>query len=62
MTVLDHFEIENDESLRLQVVHGLSSLFTDLIDFDDALNLQAAQQYTQNREQFVSRAREYIAR
>ncbi|CAD6186335.1 unnamed protein product [Caenorhabditis auriculariae] len=45
-----------------EVVHGLTSLFTDLIDFDDALNIQAAQQWSQNREAFSHRAREYIQR
>ncbi|CAI2298044.1 unnamed protein product [Caenorhabditis sp. 36 PRJEB53466] len=46
----------------LEVVHGLVALFTDLIDFDDALNIQAAQMWTQNRDAFKHRAREYIAR
>ncbi|CAB3408370.1 unnamed protein product [Caenorhabditis bovis] len=45
-----------------EVVHGLASLFTDLIDFDDALNVQAATMWTQNRDQFKMRAREYIKR
>ncbi|CAI5438143.1 unnamed protein product [Caenorhabditis angaria] len=45
-----------------EVVHGLTSLFTDLIDFDDALNIQAAQMWNQNRDQFKSRARDYINR
>ncbi|WKX89512.1 hypothetical protein Q1695_008850 [Nippostrongylus brasiliensis] len=45
-----------------EVIHGLSSLFTDLIDFDDALNMQAAQLWSTNREQFTHRAREYIAK
>ncbi|PIO69448.1 ubiquitin--protein ligase [Teladorsagia circumcincta] len=44
------------------VIHGLSSLFTDLIDFDDALNMQAAQLWSTNREQFTHRARDYIAK
>ncbi|KIH46750.1 hypothetical protein ANCDUO_23193 [Ancylostoma duodenale] len=46
----------------IKVIHGLSSLFTDLIDFDDALNMQAAQLWSTNREQFTHRAREYIAK
>lgn len=33
----------------IDVVLGLDSLFTDLIDFDDALNAQAAQQWSTNR-------------
>lgn len=33
------------------VVLGLEQLFGDLIDFDDALNQQAAQQYQTNKVQ-----------
>lgn len=33
----------------IDVVLGLDSLFTDLIDFDDALNAQAAQQWSANK-------------
>lgn len=33
----------------IDVVLGLDSLFTDLIDFDDALNAQAAQQWSTNK-------------
>ncbi|CAO4362706.1 unnamed protein product [Caenorhabditis nigoni] len=58
---LDQFGWRPTRNL-LEVVHGLVALFTDLIDFDDALNIQAAQQYTQNKEAFKNRAREYIQR
>ncbi|CAB03238.1 NEDD8-conjugating enzyme ubc-12 [Caenorhabditis elegans] len=44
------------------VVHGLVSLFNDLMDFNDALNIQAAQMWSQNRESFNHRVREYISR
>lgn len=43
-----------------EVVHGLASLFTDLMDFDDPLNQQAAEQYQQNRNNFESKVRDYI--
>lgn len=33
----------------IDVVLGLDSLFTDLIDFDDALNATAAQQWSTNK-------------
>lgn len=33
----------------IDVIHGLDSLFTDLIDFDDALNAQAATQWSTNK-------------
>lgn len=36
----------------IDVILGLDSLFTDLIDFDDALNAQAAQQWTSNKVKF----------
>lgn len=31
------------------VIHGLEQLFGDLIDFDDALNQEAAKQYHSNK-------------
>uniref|UniRef100_A0A0N5AHW7 E2 NEDD8-conjugating enzyme n=1 Tax=Syphacia muris TaxID=451379 RepID=A0A0N5AHW7_9BILA len=46
----------------IDVVLGLDSLFTDLIDFDDALNAQAAQQWSANRDAFQQKVREYIHR
>uniref|UniRef100_A0A915ENG8 E2 NEDD8-conjugating enzyme n=1 Tax=Ditylenchus dipsaci TaxID=166011 RepID=A0A915ENG8_9BILA len=45
----------------IDVVLGLDSLFTDLIDFDDALNAQAAQQYSSNKDAFAVKVREYIS-
>ncbi|CAI4230926.1 unnamed protein product [Auanema sp. JU1783] len=56
---LDQFGWRPTRNLS-EVIHGLSSLFTDLIDFDDALNMQAAQQWAANKEAFTHRAREYI--
>ncbi|CAJ0954946.1 unnamed protein product, partial [Mesorhabditis belari] len=46
----------------LEVVHGLQSLFGDLMDFDDALNMEAAKQYSSNRGEFSNRVKEYINR
>lgn len=37
----------------IDVIHGLDSLFTDLIDFDDALNAQAAAQWSNNKVCFL---------
>uniref|UniRef100_H2YQW8 E2 NEDD8-conjugating enzyme n=1 Tax=Ciona savignyi TaxID=51511 RepID=H2YQW8_CIOSA len=34
------------------LVWGLSSLFTDLVDFDDPLNIDAAEEYRNNPRQF----------
>uniref|UniRef100_A0A1I7YEW3 E2 NEDD8-conjugating enzyme n=1 Tax=Steinernema glaseri TaxID=37863 RepID=A0A1I7YEW3_9BILA len=44
------------------VLMGLDSLFTDLMDFDDALNATAAQQYVQNKDGFARQVRDYIGR
>ncbi|VDN02046.1 unnamed protein product [Thelazia callipaeda] len=46
----------------IDVVLGLDSLFTDLIDFDDALNAAAAQQWSTNKEAYITKVREYIMR
>uniref|UniRef100_A0A914C5A6 UBC core domain-containing protein n=1 Tax=Acrobeloides nanus TaxID=290746 RepID=A0A914C5A6_9BILA len=46
----------------IDVILGLDSLFTDLMDFDDALNAQAAQQYASNKDAFAAKVREYINR
>lgn len=44
------------------VILGLDQLFTDLIDFDDPLNAQAAQQYQSNKEAFAQKVKEYIGK
>ncbi|EFO25052.2 ubiquitin-conjugating enzyme family protein [Loa loa] len=46
----------------IDVVLGLDSLFTDLIDFDDALNAAAAQQWSTNKEAYIAKVRDYIVR
>ena len=43
-----------------EVIHGLASLFGDLIDFKDPLNVEAAKQYEHNKDAFLSRVRDYI--
>ncbi|BES90044.1 Nedd8-conjugating enzyme [Nesidiocoris tenuis] len=43
------------------VIWGLNSLFTDLLNFDDPLNITAAEQYGRDREAFKTKVREYIA-
>ena len=58
---LDQFGWRPTRNLS-EVVHGLSSLFTDLIDFEDALNSQAAQQWSANKEAFAARVKDYIHR
>ncbi|XP_041975032.1 NEDD8-conjugating enzyme UBE2F-like [Aricia agestis] len=43
------------------VVWGLNSLFTDLLNFDDPLNIEAAEMYKKNKVEFQAKVQEYIA-
>ncbi|EFP06958.1 hypothetical protein GCK72_004003 [Caenorhabditis remanei] len=56
---LDQYGWRPTRNLR-EVVHGLVSLFTDLIDFDDPLNVQAAEMWAKNKDGFEYKARDYI--
>lgn len=42
------------------VVWGLNSLFTDLLNFDDPLNIEAAELYERDKKAFVEKVRYYI--
>ncbi|XP_069107434.1 NEDD8-conjugating enzyme UBE2F-like [Argopecten irradians] len=42
------------------VIWGLNSLFSDLLNFDDPLNVDAADHYSRNKESFKSKVRDYI--
>ncbi|XP_014485524.1 PREDICTED: NEDD8-conjugating enzyme UBE2F-like [Dinoponera quadriceps] len=42
------------------VVWGLNSLFTDLLNFDDPLNKDAADQFIKDKESFRSKVRDYV--
>lgn len=44
------------------VVWGLSSLFTDLCDFDDPLNVEAANHYHRDQKNFVQKVEYYVHR
>ncbi|KAM4839043.1 NEDD8-conjugating enzyme UBE2F-like [Urocitellus parryii] len=44
------------------VVWGLNSLFTDLLDFDDPLNIEAAEHYFWDKEDFRNKVDDYIQR
>ena len=46
----------------LQVIYGLVSLFGDLIDFEDPLNVEAAKQYGRDKGAFLSQVESYILR
>uniref|UniRef100_A0A0A9W0Y3 E2 NEDD8-conjugating enzyme n=1 Tax=Lygus hesperus TaxID=30085 RepID=A0A0A9W0Y3_LYGHE len=43
------------------VIWGLNSLFTDLLNFEDPLNISAAEQYVRDREAFKTKVRDYMA-
>uniref|UniRef100_A0A1B6DYY7 E2 NEDD8-conjugating enzyme n=2 Tax=Clastoptera arizonana TaxID=38151 RepID=A0A1B6DYY7_9HEMI len=42
------------------VVWGLNSLFTDLLNFDDPLNIEAAELYIKDKESFRNKVRDYV--
>ncbi|CAG2174053.1 unnamed protein product, partial [Oppiella nova] len=42
------------------VVWGLNSLFTDLLNFDDPLNDEAADHYLRDRDSFEHKVRDYV--
>ena len=43
-----------------EVVWGISSLFTDLLNFDDPLNVEAAEMHAKSEQTFASKVRQYI--
>ncbi|CAH0562704.1 unnamed protein product [Brassicogethes aeneus] len=43
------------------VVWGLHALFTDLLNFDDPLNVEAAEMYRHSKEEFKIKVMEYVA-
>ncbi|XP_066247059.1 NEDD8-conjugating enzyme UBE2F-like [Euwallacea similis] len=42
------------------VVWGLHALFTDLLNFEDPLNVEAADQYRDSKEEFKAKVMEYV--
>uniref|UniRef100_T1JHW8 E2 NEDD8-conjugating enzyme n=1 Tax=Strigamia maritima TaxID=126957 RepID=T1JHW8_STRMM len=42
------------------VVWGLNSLFTDLVNFEDPLNIEAAEQYRNDKDDFNSKVSKYV--
>jgi ubiquitin-conjugating enzyme E2 F len=44
------------------VVWGINSLFTDLLNFDDPLNKEAADLYIENKDMFAKKVKDYIRR
>lgn len=43
------------------VVWGLHALFTDLLNFEDPLNVEAADMYRNSKEEFKIKVMEYVA-
>jgi ubiquitin-conjugating enzyme E2 F len=44
------------------VVWGVNSLFTDLLNFDDPLNVKAAKEFQEEPDEFKGKVRDYIKR
>lgn len=42
------------------VIWGLNSLFTDLLNFDDPLNMEASELYAMDKEAFKIKVRQYV--
>ncbi|KAL5006020.1 hypothetical protein ScPMuIL_017178 [Solemya velum] len=42
------------------VIWGLNSLFSDLLNFEDPLNVEAAEHYERDKEAFKAKVRDYI--
>ena len=42
------------------VVWGLSELFSDLLNFDDPLNIEAAEHYEKDKHDFIAKAAHYV--
>lgn len=42
------------------VIWGLNSLFTDLLNFDDPLNISAAELYVKDKVEFSNKVRDYM--
>ncbi|ELT90279.1 hypothetical protein CAPTEDRAFT_205058 [Capitella teleta] len=44
------------------ITWGLNSLFSDLLNFEDPLNVAAAEHYERDKESFVAKVKEYVQR
>lgn len=44
------------------VIWGLNSLFTDLLNFDDPLNIAAAEHYQRDKDAFRLKAKQWVAK
>ncbi|XP_040494592.1 NEDD8-conjugating enzyme UBE2F isoform X1 [Ursus maritimus] len=53
---------KSSELKPFDVVWGLNSLFTDLLNFDDPLNIEAAEHHLRDKEDFRNKVEDYIKR
>lgn len=44
------------------VIWGLSSLFSDLLNFEDPLNVEAAEHYERDKDAFIAKVKDYVQR
>ena len=44
------------------VIWGLNSLFTDLLNFDDPLNIAAAEHYQRDKDAFRLKTKQWVAK
>uniref|UniRef100_A0A9J7ZIY6 E2 NEDD8-conjugating enzyme n=1 Tax=Cyprinus carpio carpio TaxID=630221 RepID=A0A9J7ZIY6_CYPCA len=49
-----------DPNYMMDVVWGLNSLFTDLLNFDDPLNIDAAEHHLRDKEDFRNKVQDFI--
>uniref|UniRef100_A0A2K5PUT5 UBC core domain-containing protein n=1 Tax=Cebus imitator TaxID=2715852 RepID=A0A2K5PUT5_CEBIM len=54
------FEIEVPDAYNMDVVWGLHSLFTDLLNFDNPLNIEAVEHHLRDKEDFWNKVDDYI--
>ena len=58
-----HFKVSNIFSRRLRdVLWGLSSLFSDLLNFEDPLNIEAADHFRSDQEGFRTKVRDWVVK
>uniref|UniRef100_A0A2K5ZIX4 UBC core domain-containing protein n=1 Tax=Mandrillus leucophaeus TaxID=9568 RepID=A0A2K5ZIX4_MANLE len=56
------FETEVPDAYNMDVIWGLNSSFTDLLNFDDPLNIEAAEHHLRDKEDFRNKVDDYIKR
>ncbi|GAB6028117.1 NEDD8-conjugating enzyme ube2f [Chamberlinius hualienensis] len=44
------------------IVWGINSLFTDLLNFEDPLNIEAADHFQKDKDSFKAKVRDYVSR